>query len=108
MWIARDIYDSLNESRIKAEARERLLEGQITTLNAHLEWMRVRLTEMSFERAEMLKRYLHIDVPVPSFEDPTNHPDPNQTMDFSDIGDEAAKKLGIDWNSDGTLSYAKT
>jgi hypothetical protein len=108
MWIARDIYDSLNESRIRAEARERLLEAQITTLNAHLEWMRVRLTEMSFERAGMLKRYLNIEVPVPSFEHEPDHPDPNQTMDFSDVGDEMAKKLGIDWATDGTLVYAKT
>ena len=107
MWIARRIFDAVNESRIRAEAIQRALEQQNITLQAHLEWMRVRLTELSFERAQLLKKYMGVDVPVPSFEDPQNHPDPNQTFDFEDIGDEAAAKLGIDWNSDGTLSYRK-
>lgn len=107
MFIARYIYDMLNERAIKAEAIRDSLTLQNAALNAHMDWMRIRLTQLEFERAGLIQKYMGVSVPVPSFDKPEEHPDPNQTMDFSDVGDEEAKRLGISWNPDGTLSYAK-
>lgn len=107
MWIARHVYDSMNESRIKAEAIQKALEQQNITLQAHLEWMRIRLTELGFERAQLLKKYMGVDVPVASFEPASDQPDFNQTFDFSDMGDTEAAKHGISWGPDGSVSYAK-
>jgi hypothetical protein len=107
MWIARSLYDAVNESRVKAEAIQHAQEVQIATLQAHLEWLRVRLTQLEFERAGLLQKYMGVSVPVPSFEDSGSSPDPNQTMDFNDMGDEEAARQGVDWNADGTLSYRK-
>ena len=107
MWIARRIYDSVNESRIRAEAVQKALEQQNIALQAHLEWMRIRLTELGFERAQLLKKYMGVDVPVASFEPADPNPDFNQTFNFEDMGDKEAARLGISHNPDGTLSYAK-
>jgi len=107
MFIPRHVYDALNNRAVHAEAIEKHLQTENASLTAHVAWMQVRLTELSMERAMMLKRYLNIDVPVPSFEQVDNHPDMNQTIDFNDIGDKAAAALGLDWDADGNLTHTK-
>lgn len=107
MWIPSKLYAETVEAKVKAEAvRDQLIQHNVQ-LNAHMDWMRVRLTQLEFERAQLLKKYMNIDVPVPSFDAPAEHPDPNQTIDFNDIGDAAAEALGIGWNPDGTINYGR-
>lgn len=109
MWIARDIYDTLNTRAVKAEAVRDGLIQQNQALQANSSWLMARVTELSIERAQMLKRYLNIDVPVQTFEpaDTTSPADFNQVVGFEDMGDTEAKRLGISWKPDGTLEYAK-
>jgi hypothetical protein len=107
MFIPRHVYDALTERATKAEAVESHLKHENASLNAHIGWMQVRLTELSMERAMMLKRYLNIDVPVPSFEPAEKPADFNATVGFDDMGDEEAARLGISWNPDGSVTYAK-
>ena len=107
MFLSRQVYDDLRDSLVKSQIESAALSQVNAQLNAHIEWMRVRLTQLEFERAQLLKKYMGVDVPVPSFEQPDPSPDLNQTVDFSDIGDKMAEQLGIGWNPDGTLHYAK-
>ena len=107
MIISRPIYDALNERAIKAEAVRDALILHNATLSAHIEWMRVRVTELSLERAAMMKRYLNIDIPVASFEEERVPFSPDETISFNDVGDEAAAKLGIGWTAEGRVEYAK-
>ena len=105
MFLSRKAYDDLRNEWLKAHAECTALSGVNAQLNAHIEWMRVRLTQLEYERAQLLRKYMGLDVPTPTFDAPDEHPDPNQTMDFSDVGDAMADKLGIGWNPDGTLKY---
>mgnify|MGYP001601850205 CR=1 FL=1 len=107
MFISRHAFDELRADYIKANAIREALTVQVANLNAHLSWMQIRLTEMALERSAMMKRYLNIDVPVPTFEQPQDNPDLNQSVDFRDVGDKMAAELGIGWNADGTLSYSE-
>ena len=34
-------------------------------------------------------------------------PDLGQTLDFNDMGDELADKLGLGWNADGSINLDK-
>jgi hypothetical protein len=110
LFIPRHVYDALNARAIKAEAIVSQLQNENANLNAQMEWLRVRLTQLEFERASLINRYMGITIPVPQFEHANERvaplTDPNQTIDFSDIGDEEAAKLGISWRPDGTLNYA--
>ena len=107
MFLSRNAYNDLRDERVKSQIEVAALTQVNAQLNAHIEWMRVRLTQLEFERAQLLKRYMNIDIPTPSFEAPADHPDPNETFSFNDVGDEIAKKLGISFNPDGTLKYEK-
>lgn len=107
MILSRKAYDDLRDSLVKSQVETNALMQINAQLNAHIEWMRVRLTQLEFERAQLLKKYMGVDIPTPSFEQPDNHPDPNQTIDFGDVGDAVAAELGIGWNDDGTLNFNK-
>ena len=107
MFLSRKAYDDLRDTLVKHEIEGKALMQVNAQLNAHIEWMRVRLTQLEFERAQLIKRYMGIDIPTPSFEAPDDHPDPNQTFSFNDVGDAIAAKLGISFNPDGTLKYEK-
>jgi len=107
MIISRAIYDDLRNSLVKLQAEGNALVQVNAQLTAHIEWMRVRITQLEIERSQLLKKYMGLDVPVATFEEPDKHPDPNQTFDFNDVGDKIAAELGISWNEDGTLKYAK-
>jgi hypothetical protein len=107
MWISRQAYQDGREALLKATASAEAIDRQNSVLTTHLEWLRVRLTQLEFERAQLIQKYMGITMPVPQF-DTTPTPDaidPNQTMDFNDVGDDYAHKLGLSWNSDGTLNY---
>jgi hypothetical protein len=106
--LSRAVYTDLRDSLVKAQGEANALAQVNAQLNAHIEWMRVRLTQIEFERAQLIKRYMNVDVPTPSFEHPADdRPDMNQVIGFDDIGDEVAAKLGISWGPDGTLQHAK-
>ena len=103
MFLSRKIYDDLRDSLVKSQVEANALIQVNAQLQAHIEWMRVRLTQLEFERAQLIRKYMGVDIPSPSFDMPENHPDPNQTIDFNDIGDAAAAALGLDWAADGTV-----
>lgn len=104
MFISRHVYDEQRVDLLTAQAEHRAVLSQNAQLNAHIEWLQVRLTQVEYERAGLIKRYMGIDVPVATFEPNTDKaPDPNQTMDFNDIGDAEAARLGLEWAADGTV-----
>ena len=106
MFINREVFDTLNAARLKAEGAVGAQATQIAQLVTHIEWMQTRVTQLEFERAQLIKRYMNVDLPVPQFEAaPPQHPDLNQTMSFNDVGDRAAAEMGLAWRDDGTVQY---
>ena len=108
MLISRHVYDTLREEKLKAEAANVALQVHVAQLIAHLEWLQVRFTQSEFERASLVKRYMNVDVPIPTVTLPEeSQPDPNATLDFGDIGDDEAARLGLEWAADGTVRQMK-
>lgn len=109
MFVPKSVFNDLNVRAISAEAKRSQLEVHVASLTSHIEWLQVRLTQLEFERAQLLQRYMGVTVPVPTFEKAPvlDASDLSNTPDFNDIGDEEAQRLGIGWNADGTLRFVK-
>lgn len=106
MFLSRTVYDDLRMQVFAVEAEVIALRSTNIQLTAQIEWMRAWLTKSEFERSQLIKKYMGVDIPVPIFEQDTEQPDPNQVpLSFNDVGDEGAAKLGVSWNADGTLHY---
>lgn len=105
MWITRAAFDALNAERIKAAEEARVLAHQNATLQITLDWFRVSAEKWERERAHLLKTYMGVVVDVPHYVKP--EPDTEDVMGganiFQDIGDKAAKELGVDWDSMGAV-----
>lgn len=110
MWIKSEIYNKL-QTDLEVERRSReLLQNQITATNTMLDWFRVRLTQLEYERAQLIFNYTGVKIPTPVVEKaPLATGEEHKFNDlpniFSDVGDKEAARLGIDWNNDGTISY---
>ena len=108
MWISRTTYTDLRESYIKANEEAKVLASQIRAYETTQDWFRVRITQLEHERAALVQNYMGVTLPVPSIE---RAPEPNKESPyhpvphFNDVGDAEAKKLGITWNPDGSVSY---
>lgn len=105
MWIKRDIYDTLNAERIKAMEEARVLFDQNATLRSTMTWALRRVEHVELEKAMLLKQYMGIAVKVPSYvvPEPTNDDVLGGANMWNDVGDDEAKRRGIDWADDGTL-----
>ena len=105
MWITRHAFDSLNAERIKASEAARILADQNAALKITMDWLRHRLEQVERERAHLLKTYMGVVVEVPHFVKP--EPDNEEVLGganiFQDIGDNAAKRLGIQWDEAGVV-----
>lgn len=84
----------------------------IKTLEVNLDWFRVRLTQVEAERAKLLYLHTGVKMETPSFERSTPEDDQQRTAlpdmiagfaGFQDVGDEEARKLGIEWDDEGKI-----
>lgn len=105
MWISRKIHDDLNAERIKACEEARVLFEQNRFITTTLDWMRHRVQQLEQERAQLLFKYMGVAVQVPQFVKPEQAEDDviGGVNLFQDIGDEQAKKLGIEWDEHGAV-----
>ena len=109
MWVDRKTWDEtrIEEAVQRGAAQE--LAKQVISLQSMNDWLTVRLTQLEHERAVLISNYMGITVTAPTFQKtPTagasDYAHPLQTVpSFTDIGDEEAQRLGVDWNPDGTL-----
>lgn len=106
MWISRSILDDLRQTITKLSTENALLNQQKTALDVTLDWFRVRITQLEHERAVLLRTYMGVIVPEVSIEreDPTPRLDStNAVPHFHDMGDDEARKAGLDWDEQGNL-----
>ena len=109
MWITRDAYDDLRLDVAKHSAECQVLQQQNTALMTTLDWLRVRVTQLEMERAQLLWNYTGVKVPVPEIvrTDGVASSPMTQIPNFNDMGDVEAAKLGVGWDSNGELVYSK-
>jgi hypothetical protein len=111
MWVDKTSWLAVNNRVIAAEAVRAQLERHNIALEASLDWMRLRLSQIEHERAQLLYRFMDIKVDVPEITRRPTAPSKEtgaallSTLDFNDVGDAEAKRLGIGWDTDGTVRF---
>lgn len=106
MWIDRKTWDELKLQLAQKNGENTVFSNNYTALMTTLDWLRVRVTQLEMERAQLLFNYTGVRVPTPAITRAEEHPDPNIALpNFDDVGDEEAARLGIGWNPDGTVRY---
>lgn len=99
--ISKDATDAQRIELQEARAENKLLTSQLLVAQSNFDWLRMRVYQLELERAELIGRAYGIKTAVPEI---IRKPDPffetlNQ-FNFDDMGDEAAKKLGLPVYSD--------
>jgi hypothetical protein len=111
MWISRLAYDEQHTALIRATAVVTEVKSHNVALQTTLDWMRVRLTQLEYERAALIHNYMGVKLVIPEIEPAPNSVKAsdilNQTLSFEDVGDEEATKQGITWDSQGELVYSR-
>ena len=87
------------------------LRLRLVALDTTMDWFRVRVTQLEMERATLLQNYLGVTIPTLSIGKapaaPT-HPSYDAVPHFADMGDEEAKRLGVEWNPEtGEVVYSQ-
>lgn len=89
---------SVGEARALGEANK--------AMQATIDWMRVRISQLEMERAQMLYNYTGVKVATPSIEvvpQMSTREMLASVPNFDDVGDVRALKLGVGWNEHGEL-----
>lgn len=107
MWITRKAYDDLRLEWAKTHEEATVLNRNYTALMTTMDWLRVRVTQLEQERAQLLFNYTGVKVPTPRIEREhaaeVAHP-----PHFDDIGDAEAARLGITWDEAGNVVYMQS
>ena len=105
MWIARTEYERLAGARGKLDATLQRCAAQQTTND----WLMMRLTQLEHERAVLVQNYMGVKIPVPEIGRAVETVDVEKALRdpgslFADVGDEEAKRLGLDWDETGAVT----
>lgn len=111
MWISQATFAALMKERFEAQGVAQALERQVATQNITLDWFKAQLTKSEYERAALIQNYMGVKVPVMEFQDTKLAEKPvistedilGATVNFGDVGDEEARRMGLDWDNEGRL-----
>lgn len=113
MWIDRKTYDDLRLENAKLQGICQEQARANASLQSSFDWLRVRVTQLERERAQLINNYMGIKVEVPEIEVVAKDKRGAESLSnaaasfFTDMGDEEALKQGISWNEEGELVYTK-
>lgn len=108
MWVSKRIYQEMRDDLVAAKAVRDTLTTQCKALEVTNDWFRVRIGQLEHERAVLIAKYMGVEMPVPVIErvrDEKKDDVYNVTPHFNDVGDEMARKMGIEWNPDGSVAW---
>ena len=109
MWIERKLFMDLIQKESVARGELAALQTRFAAQDSMVDWFRIRLTQLEKERAQMILKSTGVAIETPVFAKEPEQTPLDQVLGevstFDDVGDEIAKKLGIEWKNDGTLSY---
>ena len=93
--ISKETVDSLREDLAAVRAERDTLKIQLATSTNHFDWLRIRINTLEAERAQLIEKAYGIKIPVPELVRQNVNPLELNADLFTDIGDDAAKKLGM-------------
>lgn len=116
MWIDRKQYDALMHELAISKQQAADYKQFNASLSASFDWLRVRVTQLEMERAQLIENYMGVKVAVPQI---SPAPASVERRDresasalaaavapyFTDMGDEEAAKQGVGWNEEGEVTY---
>lgn len=114
MWISTAAYLKDKEDAIQLRLERDTAVTQLKQQETTLAWFMHRLTQVEQERSKLIFNFTGVKVEAPTYEPADPEKDGasmiqrnplNALPNFNDVGDEEARRLGIDWNPDGTLAY---
>jgi hypothetical protein len=108
MWVSTKLFEALILGKGEAEGRAAELTRINIALQGTIDWLGVRLTQSEHERAALTANYMGVKIPSFSIEQErpsngVNHALNDAMAIFKDVGDDEAKRLGIDWDDNGTI-----
>ena len=125
MWINRQYFETVIEDhkQQEAELRQRahdaaILIGENRALaeqkakdDVHIDWLRHRVNALEKMTAVLMQKAAGVSLPVPEIV-PTRPgsmtvPDFSSMPSFEDVGEEEARRLGIEHDDAGELVYKK-
>lgn len=91
MWISRTTYTALIDARARAETRA--------------DWLLTRVNQLEHDLGTLKHEITGKPVAVPVYTKDASPPpdDPAETV-FEDMGDEMARKLGVQWDDFGRVA----
>jgi len=102
MWVPKSfvsLFTSTHEDLAKLKAERDLFRDELTKSNLLNDWFRMQINTLQMERTTLLEKAYNIRVPTPQISKaPTlgEFAGPSlENLDFEDIGDAVAKKLGL-------------
>ena len=95
--ISKDSVDALRTELATLKAERDVLKDQLRGAQINSDWLRMQVNSLQMERAALMEKAYNIRVPIPELARTTSLQSPISIEDFSfsDIGDEAARRLGL-------------
>ena len=95
--ISKDSVDALRTELATLKVERDVLKDQLRGAQINSDWLRMQVNSLQMERAGLMEKAYNIRVPVPELArtETLKSPISIEDFSFSDIGDEAARKLGL-------------
>jgi hypothetical protein len=93
--VAKEALTSLREELATVRGERDTLKIQVVTNEVHLDWMRTKVNQLEYERAQLIRIAYNIDIPVPELVKQPVKEELFKNFSFDDIGDTRAKALGL-------------
>jgi len=107
MFINRETYNDTQKEAVALRAAYHEQTARIASMQATIDWLMVRVTQVEHERAQLFERYTGVKIAAPAIVKAPEVKKSDRSFDFpvsfEDMGDSKSQELGIGWNEDGTL-----
>ena len=102
--VAKDTVDETKRDLAVAKAERDLLKQQLVKADLQLDFFRMKVNQLEAHNALLMAKAYGVQVPIPEIaKAPKTPTQESMSFDFfSDMGDEAAKKLGLPTYDDKT------
>jgi hypothetical protein len=101
--ITKEVHDSLSTENAVLRAENTLLRQELTTAHSNFKWLSIRVNALEIERGSLFERAYGVKIAVPEIVQTNKSPALDMTPAdifggdlFNDIGDELAKKHGLE------------
>ena len=94
--VSKESVDSLRQELSAIRAERDTLKHQLTVTQTQFDWLRLRVNQLEFERAQLLEKATGVKTTIPEIiRQPSQVDNMINAFSFEDVGDDVAKKLGL-------------